>query len=80
MSGLVSAADNPKFENRLDPDQTRQNVGPDLNPNCLVPSKLILKRKFQNKQILKNVALNYPAYKELHVLHVNAYLKQIYAY
>ena len=23
------------FANRLDPDQARQNVGPDLDPNCL---------------------------------------------
>ena len=23
------------FANRLDPDQDRQNVGPDLDPNCL---------------------------------------------
>ena len=23
------------FANSLDPDQDRQNVGPDLNPNCL---------------------------------------------
>ena len=22
------------FANRLDPDQARQNVGPDLDPNC----------------------------------------------
>ena len=25
------------FANNLDPDQARQNVGPDLNPNCLTP-------------------------------------------
>ena len=25
------------FENSLDPDQARQNVGPDLDPNCLTP-------------------------------------------
>ena len=25
------------FANRLDPDQARQNVGPDLDPNCLKP-------------------------------------------
>ena len=24
------------FANRLDPDQDRQNVGPDLDPNCLI--------------------------------------------
>ena len=25
----------PSVSNSLDPDQTRQNVGPDLGPNCL---------------------------------------------
>ena len=25
------------FVNSLDPDQARQNVGPDLDPNCLTP-------------------------------------------
>ena len=25
------------FANSLDPDQARQNVGPDLDPNCLKP-------------------------------------------
>ena len=25
------------FANILDPDQARQNVGPDLDPNCLTP-------------------------------------------
>ena len=24
------------FANSLDPDQARQNVGPDLGPNCLI--------------------------------------------
>ena len=24
------------FENNLDPDQDRQNVSPDLDPNCLI--------------------------------------------
>ena len=24
------------FANNLDPDQARQNVGPDLDPNCLI--------------------------------------------
>ena len=24
------------FANSLDPDQARQNVGPDLDPNCLI--------------------------------------------
>ena len=26
-----------KVANSLDPDQARQNVGPDLDPNCLTP-------------------------------------------
>ena len=30
---LVSSADN--LSNRLDTDQARQDVGPDLDPNCL---------------------------------------------
>ena len=25
------------FANSFDPDQARQNVGPDLDPNCLTP-------------------------------------------
>ena len=25
------------FENSMDPDQTRQNVKPDPDPNCLTP-------------------------------------------
>ena len=25
------------FANSLDPDQARQNVGPNLDPNCLTP-------------------------------------------
>ena len=25
------------FANNFDPDQARQNVGPDLDPNCLTP-------------------------------------------
>ena len=26
-----------KFANSLDPDQNRQNISPDLDPNCLIP-------------------------------------------
>ena len=43
------SADN--FANSLDPDQTRQNVGPDLDLNCLtlmVFMKKLMKKK--NKQ------------------------------
>ena len=32
------------FANSLDPDQDRQNVGPDLDPNCLtlsVPERIV---------------------------------------
>ena len=31
---LVSSADN--LASSLDPDQAQQNVGPDLDPNCLI--------------------------------------------
>ena len=31
------------FANRLDPDQAQQNVGPDLDPNCLTP-EFVLKK------------------------------------
>ena len=40
ISELLSSADNctlKKFANSLDPDQNRQNISPDLNPNCLIP-------------------------------------------
>ena len=58
------------FANSLDPDQDRQNVGPDLDPNRLT---LILCGKiFLNKLILKTKSAddnrsmgNYPACKEL---------------
>ena len=33
LSTKVSSADN--FANSLDPDQAQQNVGPDLDPDCL---------------------------------------------
>ena len=34
---LVSSIDNLyNFANSLDPDQARQNVGPDLDLNCLI--------------------------------------------
>ena len=39
---LLPASDNfchlqINFANSLDPDLARQNVGPDLDPNCLTP-------------------------------------------
>ena len=55
------------FANGLDPDQNRQNVGPDLDPNCLhsdsVPERIFRKKvNFEkNQQTLKT----YPACKEL---------------
>ena len=44
------------FANTLDPDQARQNVGPDLDPNCLT---LMAVLKFFSKK-LKSMQ-NYPA-------------------
>ena len=37
LSPLVAAFCRPliTFANSMDPDQARQNVGPDLDPNCL---------------------------------------------
>ena len=32
---VASSADNLKVANSLDPDQARQNFGPDPDPNCL---------------------------------------------
>ena len=58
------------FANSLDPDQARQNIGPDLDPNCLTPrwylwkdfwENLILNKSADDKKIVKN----YPACKEL---------------
>ena len=41
------------FANSLDPDQARQNVRPDLDPNCLT-LMVILKKKFQKVDFEKN--------------------------
>ena len=57
------------FANNLDPDQARQNVGPDLDPNCLTLmvfmqeffEKVNLKKNPQTKKSMQN----YPACKEL---------------
>ena len=35
------------FAKSLGPDQTRQNLGPDLDPNCLTPIKAFLKEIFE---------------------------------
>ena len=38
------------FASSMDPVQARQNVGPDLDPNCLtlcdIPERFCLKRRF----------------------------------
>ena len=56
------------FANSLEPDQDQQNVGPDLDPNCLCSThfvkELILKKKSaDDKENMKN----YPACKELKI-------------
>ena len=43
------------FANSLDPDQDRQNVGPDLDPNCLI-LWLSSWKNFSKKSILKIVS------------------------
>ena len=58
------------FVNSLDPDQDRQYVGPDLDPNCLTlwlcSWKIFLKFRFEkSQQIDGNKSMkNYPACKE----------------
>ena len=59
------------FANSLDSDQDQQNVGSDLDPNCLCRThflkKLILKKKSaDDKENMKN----YPACKELNISQV----------
>ena len=34
------------FANSLDPDQDRQNVGPDLDPNCLTLRLMVFMKEF----------------------------------
>ena len=42
------------FANSLDPDQARQNVGPDLDPNCFTPKEFSKKLDFgKNQQTTK---------------------------
>ena len=41
VATFVVCADNLKFGNILDPDQDRQNIGPDLDPNRLTLIVLI---------------------------------------
>ena len=42
------------FANSLDPDQARQNVRPDLDPNCLT-LKVVLKEFFEKDDFEKNL-------------------------
>ena len=42
------------FENSLDPDQDRQNVGPDLDPNCLALLRVFLKEFFEKVNFEKS--------------------------
>ena len=60
------------FANNLEPDQDRQNIGPDLDPNCLtlsgsVPERVSLKKLILKKSVAEdNKSMkNYPACKEL---------------
>ena len=63
----MSSADN--LCKQLDPDQARQNVGPDSDPNCL--TLMVFLKDFFEKVILKKIhrqqksMQNYPACKEL---------------
>ena len=59
------------FANSLDPDQARQNVQYDLDPNCLT-LMLFLKEYFEKSNVekylqttKKKIMKNYPARKEL---------------
>ena len=59
--------------NSLDPDQARQNVGPDLDPNCLT-LMVFLKEFFETVDFEKKISRrqksmqNYPACKRLMLL------------
>ena len=58
------------FANSLDPDQARQNVGSDLDPNCLIlwwySWKIFLKKLILKKiNRLQKSMQNYPACKEV---------------
>ena len=39
------------FVNSLDPDQARQNVGPDQDPNCL--TLMVILKEFFKKKVMK---------------------------
>ena len=51
--------------NSLDPDQARRNVGPDLDPNCLVFLKDFFYKVNLKKKIHRQSMQNYPACKEV---------------
>ena len=81
---MSSRSANIIFANNLEPDQDRQNVGPDLDPNCLtlsgsVPERVSLKKLILKKSVAEdNKSMkNYPAFKELKELKfhlVSAYI------
>ena len=54
------------FKNNLDQDQTQQNVGPDLDPNCLqLILYLIFEKKILKKSIRQQKSIrNYPVGKD----------------
>ena len=46
------------FANSLDPDHAQQNVGPDLDPNCLTPEIIFFKKKRISRQQKKHTKLS----------------------
>ena len=62
------------FASSLDPDQARQNVGPDLDPNCLILRWYSLKDFFK-KLILKKSADDKNAFKITQ--HANSHMTSI---
>ena len=47
LACFISSSADITFANSLDPDQARQNVGPDLDPNCLT-LLVLLKECFED--------------------------------
>ena len=58
------------FANSLDPDQDQQNVGPDLDPNCLCHTHFFEKVNFETVSRRHGKHENYPACKELNISQV----------
>ena len=62
------------FTNSLDPDYDRQNVGPDLDLNCLTLSvflkEFLEKTNYDKKSAEDRSMKNYPACKELIPYHM----------